>query len=314
MATCRPAEGCGVVRDEGNKPMEGVKLKICPIGRKDAISDAEGRFEVGCDPRDSHGSEILIRFLVGRYEEDNLAAAVEIGEDTETLDIKLEPGVILTGKATDTEGKGIEGAVVRVFMRGPNWDLGLLCDQAKTDAEGAFEVKAIPAEHKYDVCIIADGYGEGYVTANTDDAVDNHLDIGVLTLALANHSVSGVVVDADSRQTKKAKAGRCRGSKPYGSLQGEEKVIEEKEADEKKLKRNARGKQKQEEREGAKQKKQEERGKGKRERQIKQEDAKKLREQKANEGAEKKAAKKKTKKKTTKKKSSARRRAEQRPR
>jgi len=179
----------GVVRDEGNKPMEGVKLRICPIGRQDATSDAEGRFVVGWDPRDSHGSETLIRFLVGRYEEDNLAAAVEIGEDTETLDIKLEPGVILTGKVTDPDGKGIEGAAVRVFVRGPNWDLSLVCDQAKTDAEGAFEVKAIPAEHKYDVCMIAEGYGEGYVTVNTDDAVDNRLDIGVLTLPLANHSV-----------------------------------------------------------------------------------------------------------------------------
>ena len=41
----------GVVRDEKGKPVNGVKLKVCPMGgREDSTTDAEGKFEVRWDP------------------------------------------------------------------------------------------------------------------------------------------------------------------------------------------------------------------------------------------------------------------------
>jgi len=185
----------GVVRDEKNKPVQGVKLKVCPAGGQDVSSDAEGKFEVNWDPR-SWGERETIFYLVARHEQLNLAAAVEIDEDTRTLDIKLEPGATFTGKVVDPDGKGIANARIVPMLRASNWGSSIR-RYIEADAEGNFEVKAIPVEHKYSITATAEGYGQNRTEVQADDAVDNQLDVGVLTLAVANLSVSGVVVDAN---------------------------------------------------------------------------------------------------------------------
>jgi len=190
----------GVVLDEKDKPVEGVKLKVCPAGRQDISSDADGKFEVVYDPGGWAGSEIPVMFLVGRYEEGNLAAAVEIDEDTRTLDIKLKPGVTFTGRVVDPDGKGIADARIMIMLRGPRWASTIGRDQAKTDSQGKFEIKAIPMEHTYSIYTSAEGYGVNRsqeISAN--DAVNNQLDIGNIPLAVANLSVSGVVVDVNDK-------------------------------------------------------------------------------------------------------------------
>ncbi len=189
----------GVVRDEKDNPLEGVKLNVCPMGaREDVTTDAEGKFEFVYDPGSWPGGEIPVMFLVGRYEEGNLAAAVEIDEDTRTLDIKLKPGVTFTGRVIDPDGKDIADARIMIMLSGPRWRSVIGRDQAKTDVQGKFEIKAIPLEHTYSIYTRAEGYGENRSQEiSTNDAVNNQLDIGNISLAVANLSVSGVVVDVN---------------------------------------------------------------------------------------------------------------------
>lgn len=191
----------GVVRDERGKSLEGAKLRVCPMGgRQDATSDAEGRFEALYDPGGWGGRETPIMFLVCRYEAGNLAAAVEIEEDASQVDIILKPAVTFTGRVVDPDGKGIASAQITVMLRASNWGSSIGRDRITTDEQGKFEIKAIPTEHKYTLYVIAEGYGENRNEGiDTEDAVNNHLDIGALTLAVANLSVSGVVVDNDGK-------------------------------------------------------------------------------------------------------------------
>ncbi len=191
----------GIVRNEKGEPLKGVKLKVCPMGgREDSTTDAEGKFEITYDPGRWGSGEIPIMFLVCRYEEDNLAAAVQIDEDAGVLDITLKPGVIFTGKVLNPEGKGIEGATLYVNLRVSNWGSPIGRERIKTDAQGKFEIRAIPADNKYNLYTRAEGYGENRSEQIiTDDAVDNHLDVGTITLAVANLSVSGVVVDDEDK-------------------------------------------------------------------------------------------------------------------
>jgi len=189
----------GVVRDERGKSIEGVKLKVCPMGgNQDSTSDSEGRFEALYDFGGWGGRETPIMFLVGRYEAGNLAGAVEIEEDASQVDIILKPAATFTGKAVDPDGKGIAGARITIMLRVSSWGSSIGRDRIMTDEQGKFEIKAIPMEHKYTLYIRAEGYGEiRQEGISTDDAVNNHLDIGALTLAVANLSVSGIVVDND---------------------------------------------------------------------------------------------------------------------
>jgi protocatechuate 3,4-dioxygenase beta subunit len=125
---------------------------------------------------------------------------VEIEEDASGVDIILKPAVTFTGRVVDPDSKGIESARITVMLRVSSWGSSIGRDRITTDEQGKFEIKAIPAEHKYSLYVVADGYGEiRKEEISTDDAVNNHLDIGVLTLAVANLSVSGVVVENDGK-------------------------------------------------------------------------------------------------------------------
>ncbi len=188
----------GVVRDEKSKPVKGVKLKVLPGGREDATSDADGKFEAVYDPA-NWPRESTTFFLVCRYEEGNLAAAVQLEEDTGELDITLKPGVTFTGKVVDPDGKGMINARISLTLRGPRWSSSIERN-IETDAEGNFEIKAIPPEQKYNITANAEGYGQnGTGEISAGDVVNNQLSVGELKLPLANLSVSGVVVDDEDK-------------------------------------------------------------------------------------------------------------------
>jgi len=185
----------GVVRDMADNPIEGVDLKILPGGREEVRSDSEGKFEIIWDQRFWGEREDMVFCLVARHEQRNLAAALEIGDDMKTLDLKLEPGIIFAGKVVDLNGKGIPGARIMPWLQVSNWGSLLSERQAETDDNGNFEIRAIPADHEYRINANARGYGEKEVEIPADNTVGDHLDVGALILPLANLSVSGQIVD-----------------------------------------------------------------------------------------------------------------------
>jgi protocatechuate 3,4-dioxygenase beta subunit len=209
----------GIVRDEKDQPLKDVQLRICPMGGREASSDAEGKFEISWDPRRWGSDETPVMFLVARFKKDNLAAAVEIDEGTRTVDIKLKPGITFTGKVIDPNNKGIANAQVMVMLRSESWSSTIGRGMNTTDAEGRFEINAIPAEHEYRINASGEGYGREEIEVSTDDAVDNRLDVGALTLPLANLSVSGMVVDIDDKPVAGARV-YCYGeNQPHRNTQ-----------------------------------------------------------------------------------------------
>ena len=191
----------GVVCDEKGKPIEGVELEICPAGgREESVSNAEGKFEVIYDLGSWPSGRTPTMFLVGRHEERNLATAIQVDEDTRKLEIKLEPAVTMTGQVVDPNGKGIADVEVRTMLHGPRWGSTIGRKPAVTDGDGKYGIKALPPERTYSVYARAEGYGESRgEEISTDAAVDKRLDMGRLTLAVANLLISGVVVDDDNR-------------------------------------------------------------------------------------------------------------------
>jgi thiol-disulfide isomerase/thioredoxin len=105
------------------------------------------------------------------------------------------------------------------MLRVSRWGSSLGRDQAKTDSEGKFEVRAIPPEHKYNVTASAEEYGQRRVGVHSNDAVDNRLDVGQLTLALANLSVSGVVVDVNGKPVANGRVSVYGEGQPYREAQ-----------------------------------------------------------------------------------------------
>ncbi len=187
----------GVVRDESGKPVQGAKIMICPMGvRDEIISDVEGKYELSWDPG-IWRSDVreMVFCLVARHEKRDLAAAMEISEDTKSVDITLQSGMAFNGRVVDAEGKGIAGAQVQVMLRVSNWGSPLSREQIDTDDDGNYEIPTLPAGHNYSVSASARGYGQKDINAYADNTVNNRLNVETLVLPPANLSVSGKIVD-----------------------------------------------------------------------------------------------------------------------
>ena len=89
----------GVLRDEGDMPVDGVQIQIFPFRNWLLRQYAEGEFEASWNPRDSSESE-KAGHLIARHVKRNLAVGIEIEEDVNELDIKLRPGVMHTASCS----------------------------------------------------------------------------------------------------------------------------------------------------------------------------------------------------------------------
>ncbi len=207
----------GVVYDDAGEPLEGVEVKIMPQGggREKQMSDAEGKFTVTWDPR--YRSSDTVRCLVARHTGRNLAVAQLAGEASSTAELKLRPGVTLTGEVVDPNGRGIAGAELRIMLRVSNWGSTLESSRdVRTDTEGKFEVPAIPSDQQYNVTALARGYGQREIDLEESRVVaGDRVDVGRFELALANLSVTGAVVDAEGEPVPNAGV-RCYGDGETG--------------------------------------------------------------------------------------------------
>jgi len=186
----------GMVRDEENMPIDDVEIGILRAENWDLRLHGEGKFEVSWEPYKSRGPQIRYYLLV-RHTKRNLVAFLEINQDTKTLDVKLQPGAILTGKIVNNDGKGIKGAHITPIFH--NWRATLPSLMMRTDVEGRFEVRALPWNQKYSLLLRYQGYGREEVDVQTDNASDNRVDIGQKVLGTANLTVSGIVVDPNDK-------------------------------------------------------------------------------------------------------------------
>jgi hypothetical protein len=206
----------GVVRDPQGSLVAGAQVKIVAGGRAEVTSDDQGRFEIAWE-----GANQLHRkpafWLVARHESRNLAAIVEIGKDANSLEVKLAPCAVLTGRIVDPTGGGIGRAGVYVTLDVPDWgDTPLREEHIQADAGGRFEIPALAAglrpveslrverraqssRGRYTLHACADGYGSRAVVVEAGVVAGRSLDIGALSLPAANLSVSGRVVDLRSR-------------------------------------------------------------------------------------------------------------------
>jgi hypothetical protein len=189
----------GKVVDPNGRPVQGASITLSSIiGRQTVLSGEGGTFEVPWSPGPAP-------CIVCRYEARNLAFAQEIAPATQSIDIRLTPGLTFTGKVVDPNGKGIGGAKIEVKILLGKYaaSLGTGGGQ-KTDSQGQFEIKTIPADLRYRVQASADGYGVKDVAAGADGSEDDRLDVGTLRLAVANMSAAGIVVDVNDKPVANA--------------------------------------------------------------------------------------------------------------
>ncbi len=193
----------GVVRDPDGDPVKGAVLNLLPGGHEGKYSDAQGRFEVPWEPRGWDRDDTVF-CLMARDEQRNLAVAVEVGGSTETLELTLKPGSTLTGTIVDPTAKPIPEAQLYVMLRVSSWGSTISRERLEADENGKFEINAIPPDHSYEITAYAKGYGKSSTQAETHEAAGQTIDVGEMTLPVADLSISGQIVDTQGNPVPKA--------------------------------------------------------------------------------------------------------------
>ncbi len=190
----------GIVRDEAGNPLAGVKvqatwIRMALVMTGGAVSDASGKFDFPWDTS-FPGRPVMAVIFVAREPLRNLVQALDIDEDTGPLDLKLQPGAIVTGTVLNQAGQPLPGATARVLVRVAKMSVRLGWDELATAGpDGVFEFKAVPPEREYTVEVTADGYGKHSISLAALGPQEKRHDIGQVKLAPSNLSISGLVVD-----------------------------------------------------------------------------------------------------------------------
>lgn len=205
VALLLTADVRGVVRDPYGLPVAGARVRIVGAGREEATSDDQGRFEIGWD-RQFQFLHARTFCLVAQHDRRNLATTMTISRDSTWLDVPLQACPVLVGRLADPNGQGIAGASAYVTLRVSDWgDTPLSEDVMETGADGRFEIPAVPTNGLCTLRVYAAGHGtkDTVVPIRTPDGVS--FDVGTLTLAPANLSVSGRVLDSQGNPLANAR-------------------------------------------------------------------------------------------------------------
>jgi protocatechuate 3,4-dioxygenase beta subunit len=206
LEIAQPLKITGVVRDPAGEPVEGLQLRVVPGWRANIAgpikTDAEGRFEFAWNPQ-QFGGQNNVCCIVARDEKRNLAAALEIEEGVK-LDLRLEPGLTIAGRVEDTNGKPLTNVTVNLYIWSGNSGDSFTDKPIKGDAQGRFEVTALPPGRRYSVHATAKGYGSGDSQTQEIDADSKRLDLPAFTLNVADRKLAGQVVDSEEKPVASA--------------------------------------------------------------------------------------------------------------
>ena len=190
----------GVVRDPSGAPAAGVTVYGFPFDGKVATG-SDGRFTVSIPDHNVLGEKAQESGLIAQDVQRNLAAVTTAPSGADSVEITLRPSVILAGRVTDPDGKGIQRARVQVDL--PGRRLSIWGSSVLTDVEGRYQISGVPAVpgRKYEVRVWeADGFGRDQASVWLLRGQSGRVQVvRPLVLQPANLSISGVVVDEAGR-------------------------------------------------------------------------------------------------------------------
>jgi len=185
----------GIVTDPGGKPVARAQVAPLPMTCYHVLTDEQGRFDVAWSPSWEPGEGLC---LMARHKALNLAALVDITKDTETMKIKLNPALVLTGTAEDPDGEPIPGAHISVSLI-RNWGCGTPVKDAITNDKGRFKLHCLPQRQEYGIQAKAEGFWRNEITTGFINRTINQEEVGSIILKQPVLSVSGIVVHTSGK-------------------------------------------------------------------------------------------------------------------
>lgn len=193
-----PARISGVVRRADGRPAANVEVRAMSsyglIAEK-GVTDAAGRFEI--EARRAQPRMNMIYCVLARDVQNNLVAAIDFEDITNTLQLTLGPALSFAGRV-ECQGKPVTNHVVKLLF----WigDGGLHIDGlvTNTGVPGSFEIRALPVGRRYGLIVSAPGFGQ-HSNFQLPSDEPQRVELDPIELEPANLKLAGVVVDAEDK-------------------------------------------------------------------------------------------------------------------
>jgi hypothetical protein len=181
----------GTVRNPSGAPAGGVSLSMYGdyVNLEEVKTDAAGRYSLNW--RKQASAPQLVIFA--RDLEHNLAASHEIDGTITNVDLNLQPGLTLSVKVQDTNGRPIPSAwETLAFM-----NLSLNQNRALADGQGLIEITALPKGLAYSAIINSRGFSVARVRVPAEQTRTTHIELPAAVLLVADRRLAGTVLDPD---------------------------------------------------------------------------------------------------------------------
>jgi hypothetical protein len=194
----------GTVTSPDDTPAPQVRVSLFPsFSQAEKLTDSEGRFTLTFDPRQSGPMGVAAPIVVARDLARNLAATVELEEGATNVSVRLEAALTLAGRITDPEGKVLTNAQAQLWFHTERMASNL-GPPVGADAEGRFEIKALPPGRQYTVNASAKGFGQERRIVPASDTATNRFELEPFQLVRADQRIAGVVLDEDDKPVARA--------------------------------------------------------------------------------------------------------------
>jgi protocatechuate 3,4-dioxygenase beta subunit len=189
----------GTVYDSSGKPAVGVRVVVTPTwGSVDtAKTDANGEYSVNWQPET--GMRDAKYFVVARDVERNLAAIEPIGTSKKSADLRLGPGVSISGTVQDAKGAPLTRANINLNMMAGNMGGMVEHQPIKVSSDGTFTIPALPMGQQYHVYVNANGYGSANKSVGKTQSQTNSVQLSPFKLKLADRQLAGQVLGTDNK-------------------------------------------------------------------------------------------------------------------
>lgn len=194
----------GTVTGPDDKPAPQARVSLFPsFSQAEKQTDSEGHFTLTFDPRQAGPVGAAAPIVVARDLTRNLAAVVDLEEGTTNASMRLEPALTLTGLIADPDGKALTNAQAQLWFHTERMASNL-GSPVRADAEGRFEIKALPPGRQYTINVSARGFGQEQRNVPASDSANNRLELEPFQLVRADRRIAGVVLDETDKPVARA--------------------------------------------------------------------------------------------------------------
>jgi protocatechuate 3,4-dioxygenase beta subunit len=192
----------GTVVGPDGKPAPKVAVCLFPFHDSEKQTDAEGCFKLTADPNYWGGSRDWPHVAIARDFARNLATALDVESDATNADLRLEPGITILGRVTDASGKAITNAEAHLMFHTERFGSSLGAP-VRVNAEGRFEIKALPPGRRYSVNASAKGFGQESRRVEPSEG-ETRVELEPFQLPVADQRIAGVVLDDNDKPVARA--------------------------------------------------------------------------------------------------------------